>query len=231
MSNENLVHLGYKPEIVGKKELQQSWSDILDWLKEKASDVWKATGDELGVALGDGITAAGKSYDELEKSFKTTTTNALKGYIGPLFKGEMDEVEDICGKAWASMEVTFDKQMNSLMNTLTGRALEVPYNIFKQSLFDPEELLKKYIADPLKDMASDAGDWVVTALKRVLFMTIKGINKMTVIDINCNSYYYRYGYIRRAACRRGFRRKIAVSRINTRPADGHHRPVLYCAAA
>ena len=103
MSDENLVHLRYKPEIVGKKELQQSWSDILEWLEEKASEVWAATGKEASQAMNDGFKAVGDTYDELGKSFKTTTTSAIKGSIVPLFKGEMDDVEDIWDTAWDSM--------------------------------------------------------------------------------------------------------------------------------
>ena len=164
MSDETMLHLRYDPKIEGENEVKQTWSDLLDLLKKKASEVWDATGEELGAALGDGIEAAGKTYDELGKSFKKTTTDAIKGSIAPLFKGEMDEVENIWGKAWTSMENTFDKQVNSLFDTLTGRVVEMPYNIFKQAFFDPEVLLKNYVTDPLKKMASDAGNWTVTAL-------------------------------------------------------------------
>ena len=115
MSDETLVRLRFDPRIEGKNEIKQSWSEILEWLKEKASEVWAATGEEAKQAMNDGFKAVGDIYDELGKSFKTTTTSAIKGSIVPLFKGEMDDVEDIWSTAWDSMALKTGKLFITVM--------------------------------------------------------------------------------------------------------------------
>lgn len=111
MPGENVTRWGFVPEIRGENEVKQTWSDLLDLLKKKASEVWDATGEEAGKALGEGLTAVGKTYDELGKSFKKTTTDAFKGTISSIFQGEMDKVEDIWHNAWDNMTTAAEKHI------------------------------------------------------------------------------------------------------------------------
>ena len=165
MSDNLRYDIEFEPRIVGRKEIERSWSDLCEDLKEIFTKLGDSIPEQVGSTFDDIFIEIGDNYDDLTKSFGKTAQSAIVDSIGPYFRGEMDKVEDIWDTAWDGMELAAEKQLKTLQKSLFSTAIKLPYNIFKETVFDPEEWFEKSVKGTIKEWGTDIKDWIVNSLE------------------------------------------------------------------
>jgi len=164
MSNE--VKVPVKLEIIqpDSDEYKKVFKDVEDKFEDILTKLGKAIPDQVGKSMGDVYKELGTNYDELTKSLGKSAQGALADSLSPIFHGEMDKVEQIWGKAWDNMTQAAQKQLSELTGDLLSTAVKLPYNIFKESVWDPEKWFKDNVVGTVKIWGRDAKDWLVKAM-------------------------------------------------------------------
>lgn len=106
---------------------------------------------EFDVFMSGMATDVLKTWDGVEKALADSTKNAIKGTVAAVFKGDMDQVEEIWGRAWDSMVGKVENLWDGLLNNILDRAMNGLGNMF-------DELVWKPASDWLTDLIPT--DWL-----------------------------------------------------------------------
>lgn len=122
----------------------QSFKDTESELKKLASSfetimstIGASASRQFDVFLTGMAQDVNKTWEATEKAFGDYTKSALKDSVVAAFQGEMDQVEDIWGKAWDGMAAKVEGLWDKLPDMAINRAMSGAENMFKDLVFKP----------------------------------------------------------------------------------------------
>ena len=98
--------------------VEQVFDGLFQLIKELAHDAWSSAGEEARAYAMDAASYLEEGFDESKVAIKSTLKDAIKGSLGPLFEGEMDDVEEVWEKAWVRMGDSLDSIWQGLLGQL-----------------------------------------------------------------------------------------------------------------
>ena len=122
--NEDIgLTVGAKIDSQDLADIKTAFTDLFGYLEQIAEDVWSAAGEEARAYAMDAASYLEEGFDESKAAIKSTLKDAIKGSLGPLFEGEMDDVEEVWEKAWVRMGVSLDSIWQGLLGQLENRIM------------------------------------------------------------------------------------------------------------
>jgi hypothetical protein len=137
---------------------EQFLREIYDKLQVRVVKIWKLTEEEARVFVADTAKDVSDTWDKTHQGLKEIGVKALKGSILPIFKGDMDAVEDIWENAWQSMIGKADALWNGFLDRSLDRAFKGLGNMFDKAVLEPSgNWLGGLASDGLRDVAGWLG--------------------------------------------------------------------------
>ena len=141
MSQTNTASFGVEYSVsVNQQSLTKAKSELTDIpkaLKEALDQVMTSASRQFDVFLTGMAQDVNKTWEATEKAFGDYTKSALKDSVVAVFQGEMDQVEDIWGKAWDGMAAKVEGLWEKLPDMAINRAMTGLENMFKDLVWKP----------------------------------------------------------------------------------------------
>ncbi len=136
-SSTATIKLGFQVDKQTVIATKSEFEGILTTLEKGLGAVWKSAEHEFDQFMTGMAQDVNKTWEATEKAFGDYTKSALKDSVVAVFQGEMDQVEDIWGKAWDGMAAKVEGLWDKLPDMAIKRAMTGAENMFKDLVWKP----------------------------------------------------------------------------------------------